>query len=99
TKEGELRMGSDTIPAATARALADRRLERIVVVGQGTAAIAAMAISAFFHDSLRGSGLKIESMKASELSGFWLEPDMSKTLVVAVTQSGATADTNRAVDL
>ena len=38
-------------------------------------------------------------MKASELSGFGLRPDMSRTLVVAVTQSGATADTNRAVDL
>src|SRR6185295_11342937 len=35
----------------------------------------------------------------SEMSGFHLDDDMSGTLVIAVTQSGSTADTNRAVDL
>ncbi len=38
-------------------------------------------------------------MLATELSGFDLRADMSDTLVVAVSQSGTTTDTNRTVDL
>ena len=38
-------------------------------------------------------------MKATELSGHYLAADMSDTLVVAVSQSGTTTDTNRTVDL
>jgi len=99
SKEGRILMGSETIPDSVARMLKDRSLERVMVVGQGTAAIAAMAVAAFLSHALKGAGIHVEAMKASELSGFWLEPDMSRTVVVAVTQSGATADTNRAVDL
>ncbi|MGH9115473.1 MAG: SIS domain-containing protein, partial [Acidimicrobiales bacterium] len=36
---------------------------------------------------------------ATELSGFGLSDDMGDTLVVAVSQSGTTTDTNRTVDL
>ena len=36
---------------------------------------------------------------ATELSGFGLDDDMSDTLVVAISQSGTTTDTNRTVDL
>jgi glucosamine--fructose-6-phosphate aminotransferase (isomerizing) len=36
---------------------------------------------------------------ATELSGFGLRPSMSDTLVVAISQSGTTTDTNRTVDL
>ena len=99
TPEGATRMGPETIPEELGRMLEDGRLDRIAVIGQGTAAVAAMAIAAFVSDAVKGSGIHVDAMKASELSGFWLEPDMSRTLVVAVTQSGATADTNRAVDL
>ena len=38
-------------------------------------------------------------MAATELSGFGLSDDMSDTLVVAISQSGTTTDTNRTVDL
>ena len=38
-------------------------------------------------------------MAATELSGFGLDDDMSDTLVVAISQSGTTTDTNRTVDL
>jgi len=99
SKEGRILMGPETIPEAVARMLEEGSLDRVMVVGQGTAAIAAMAVAAFLSHALKGRGVHVEAMKASELSGFWLEPDMSKTVVVAVTQSGATADTNRAVDL
>ncbi len=92
-------LARETIPEEVSRMLRGGEIRRILVVGQGTASIAALAASAFIRDSLSGSRVVVDSMKASELSGFYLEPDMSKTLVIAVTQSGATADTNRAVDL
>ena len=38
-------------------------------------------------------------MTATELSGFHLRSDMADTLIVAVSQSGTTTDTNRTVDL
>ena len=38
-------------------------------------------------------------MHATELSGFELRDDMTDTLVVAISQSGTTTDTNRTVDL
>jgi glucosamine--fructose-6-phosphate aminotransferase (isomerizing) len=99
SRDGAPLLGRETIPDEVSRMLAEGEFRRIFVVGQGTASIAAMAAAAFIGESLRGSEVHVDSMKASELSGFNLEPDMSKTLVIAVTQSGATADTNRAVDL
>ncbi|MHC4471409.1 MAG: SIS domain-containing protein [Planctomycetota bacterium] len=97
--DGRSRFGPETVPDDVIRMIEEGTLDRIAVVGQGTAAVAAMAVGAFIAESLRGSGIVVESMKASELSGFGLDPDMSRTLIVPVTQSGATADTNRAVDL
>ena len=38
-------------------------------------------------------------LPATELSGFGLDDDMTDTLVVAISQSGTTTDTNRTVDL
>ena len=46
---------------------------------------------------LRGSGIRVEARIASELSGFCLENDLHDTLVIPITQSGTTTDTNRAV--
>ena len=43
--------------------------------------------------------LAVNAMPATELSGFGLTDDMSDTLVVAISQSGTTTDTNRTVDL
>jgi glucosamine--fructose-6-phosphate aminotransferase (isomerizing) len=41
----------------------------------------------------------VETHCATELSGFHLRDDMADTLIVAVSQSGTTTDTNRTVDL
>jgi glucosamine--fructose-6-phosphate aminotransferase (isomerizing) len=98
-RDGRSLLSPEAIPPELERLLRERRLARIVAVGQGTAAVAAEAAARFVAEALRGSGIRVEHMKASELSGFGLEKDMTGTLVVAVTQSGATADTNRAVDL
>ena len=73
-------------------------IRRVVAIGQGTAAIAAQGVAATLTRFV-GSHLTAEAMAATELSGFGLDDDMSDTLVVAISQSGTTTDTNRTVDL
>ena len=77
----------------------DRPPRRIVVIGQGTAAVAARAIAGIVGAELAVTGVEVSACLASELSGFGLADDMSDHLVVAVSQSGTTTDTNRTVDL
>ncbi len=72
---------------------------RIVVIGQGTAAVAARAIADIIAAEVSPAGVEVAASLASELSGFGLAGDMSDHLVVAVSQSGTTTDTNRTVDL
>src|SRR5438876_370751 len=43
--------------------------------------------------------LTVEAVLATEFSGFGLREDLADTLVVAISQSGTTTDTNRTVDL
>lgn len=74
-------------------------IRRIVVVGQGTAAVAAKGVAAAIASALRRVPVDVVAEPASELSAFGLTENMSDTLVVAVTQSGTTTDTNRTVDL
>ena len=50
-------------------------------------------------DALADGKLDVDPITATELSGFGMRLDMSDTLVVAVSQSGTTTDTNRTVDL
>ena len=92
-------LGDDVVPAAVRQGLADGSIRRVVAVGQGTAAVASQALVAALRASLPSGRLDVEAQLATELSGFWLRPDMADTLVVAVSQSGTTTDTNRTVDL
>ena len=55
----------------------------------------ALALGAFTAES----PLEVTALPATELSGFGLVDDMADTLVVAISQSGTTTDTNRTVDL
>jgi glucosamine--fructose-6-phosphate aminotransferase (isomerizing) len=95
----DVRLGDDVIPPATRAALADGTIRRVVAIGQGTAAVASRslveALGAFAPDA----PLRVEAELATELSGFQLGSSMADTLVVAVSQSGTTTDTNRTVDL
>jgi glucosamine--fructose-6-phosphate aminotransferase (isomerizing) len=50
-------------------------------------------------DDLVDPSVRVEAIPATELSGFDLRQDMTDTLVVAISQSGTTTDTNRTVDL
>lgn len=74
-------------------------LRRIYCVGQGTAAVAGNGIAALMTQLLADAPVEVLSTKASELSGFFLRSRMEDTLVIAVSQSGTTTDTNRTVDL
>ena len=101
---GRLRvtLGQRTIPDAVARDLGSGAIARIVITGQGTAAVAGQGIAAAIEGRLRErglTGLRVEAMPATELSGFHLQPDMADTLVVAVSQSGTTTDTLRTLNL
>ncbi len=98
---GRLRvvLGDDVLPVAVRKALADGSLVRVVVIGQGTAAVAGQSVAAAIAGACSRSSLRVEAMLATELSGFALDDDMSDTLVVPVSQSGTTTDTNRTVDL
>src|SRR5919106_1529161 len=120
-------LGPDVLPADVRAGLRSGDIDRVVVVGQGTAAVAGEAMAAGVEQfcgsardrtdvrswperpaasrvtgQQRKSGrhvLKVEALPATELSGFGLRPSMSDTLVVAISQSGTTTDTNRTVDL
>ncbi len=95
-------LGRQTIPEAVARDLESGAITRVVVTGQGTAAVAGQGIAASIEGRLRERGLRglrVEAMPATELSGFHLLPDMADTLVVAVSQSGTTTDTLRTLNL
>jgi glutamine---fructose-6-phosphate transaminase (isomerizing) len=94
-------LGPETLPDGVRARLRDGTLRRVVVIGQGTAAVAGQSLAAALRGATGGAlpALLVEAMPATELSGFGLGADMHDTLVVAISQSGTTTDTNRTVDL
>ena len=98
--DGVLRsvLGDRALPAVVVERLRQGTIRKIMVIGQGTAAVAGQSMAAVLTD-LAGESFDIKAITATELSGFGLRLDMSDTLIVAVSQSGTTTDTNRTVDL
>jgi glucosamine--fructose-6-phosphate aminotransferase (isomerizing) len=90
-------LGAETLPPDLVADVVSNRLRRVLVIGQGTAAVAGRSAATAFARAL--PQVAVTALPATELSGFGLSDDMSDTLVVAVSQSGTTADTNRTVDL
>ena len=95
----EVRLGEAALGVGLRADLASGVVRRLLVIGQGTAAVAAMAVAGSLRAELVGSSMVVEAVPATELSGFGLSPDMSDVMVVAISQSGTTTDTNRTVDL
>ncbi len=91
-------IGSRSLPDDVRRRLADGSIDKVRVIGQGTAAIAGRSCASVL-DELCDGRIDVDPITATELSGFNLRLDMSDTLIVAVSQSGTTTDTNRTVDL
>ena len=95
----EVRVGDATLPSSIRERLADGSISRVLGIGQGTAAIAARAFAEALGAQVDGKRLQVAHDLATELSGFGMQAHMSDVLVVAVSQSGTTTDTNRTVDL
>ncbi|MEO8162755.1 MAG: SIS domain-containing protein, partial [Ilumatobacteraceae bacterium] len=97
---GVLRAVLDTsvIPQGVQDKLTTRSFARIRVIGQGTAAVAGQSLAQILG-TLVDRNVLVDALPATELSGFQLGLDMSDTLIVAISQSGTTTDTNRTVDL
>ncbi|WP_231715610.1 SIS domain-containing protein [Desulfosarcina widdelii] len=91
-------------PPSLEAAFREDRIRRIFFVGQGTAGVAAQACADILKSYLADPTIQLRALKASELSGFELnegddDASMADTLVVAISQSGTTTDTNRTVDM
>ncbi|MGB5746719.1 MAG: SIS domain-containing protein, partial [Desulfobacterales bacterium] len=92
------------IPASLKKALIEDRIKRIFFIGQGTAGVAALACANILNHYVANPSYQIGALKASELSGFQLNEhdtadSMKDVLVIAISQSGTTTDTNRTVDM
>jgi len=92
-------LGPETLGEELRRDLATGVITRIDIIGQGTAAVAGEALAEALSAMTRDTYLRVRAVLATELSGFAMRTDMSDTLVLAISQSGTTTDTNRTVDL
>ncbi|MGD8769796.1 MAG: SIS domain-containing protein, partial [Desulfobacterales bacterium] len=97
-------LNEKTFPETLQKALLDKKIRRIFFVGQGTAGVAAHACADILNYYMNNPLFYISAIKASELSGFKLDDDddkkmMSDSLVIAISQSGTTTDTNRTIDM
>ncbi|MBW2091206.1 MAG: SIS domain-containing protein [Deltaproteobacteria bacterium] len=95
----ELLLDDSVIPPHLEKAITEKRIKKIVFIGQGTAGVAALGCAELFKYYLKGTDIQVAAVKASEFSGFMLGETREDSLVVAITQSGTTTDTNRAVDM
>ncbi len=91
-------LAESVIPTEAIEKLNNGTIKRILWIGQGTAAVAGQA-SAAYMQRVFPSSISVQSLKATELSGYKLEDSFDDTLVFAISQSGTTTDTNRTVDL
>ena len=99
----DLSIGPDTLPDRVRAGLRDGSVSSVLAIGQGTAAVAgesfAQGLSMLMAAAGGEAALEVRALPATELSAFGLRADMSDTLVVAISQSGTTTDTNRTVEL
>ncbi|MCH1512070.1 MAG: SIS domain-containing protein [Acidimicrobiales bacterium] len=91
-----VKLNEKSFPSKINNKLKDGEISDIFVIGQGTAAVAGNNLASLLGEEVN---LRVESLPSTELSGFRLRGDMSHVLVIAISQSGTTTDTNRTVDL
>ncbi|MGM0452570.1 MAG: SIS domain-containing protein [Thermodesulfobacteriota bacterium] len=99
----EIVLDDTCVPAQLRGAFIDNQIRQILFIGQGTAGVAALACANLMRHYLHDPAVRVEALKSSELSGFMLEEghfqNMTDTLLVPISQSGTTTDTNRTVDM
>ncbi|MBF0241402.1 MAG: SIS domain-containing protein [Desulfamplus sp.] len=101
-----MNLGNNVMPKFIEEELKNGVIKKIYFIGQGTAGIAAQGCADLLRYYLASnSNFDIRAMKSSELSGFFIiggddeKESMKNHLVVAISQSGTTTDTNRTVDM
>lgn len=92
------------VPQNIVNSMKAGEIKRIFFIGQGTAGVAGLANAGILKHYLNSPDIQISSLKSSELSGFTFEEgdtseSMADALVIAISQSGTTTDTNRSVDM
>ncbi len=97
-------LGETVVPHKIRNAVIENRIKRVFFIGQGTAGIAAKACANIFNYYVNNTKLNARAVKASELSGFIVDDlqskdSMSDTLVIGISQSGTTTDTNLTMDM
>jgi glucosamine--fructose-6-phosphate aminotransferase (isomerizing) len=95
----QILLDRSAFPESLESALEKKEIRKVFFIGQGTAGVAASGCTMLLRDYLSQTQIRVGSFKASEFSGFMLGDSMDDTLVVAISQSGTTTDTNRAVDM
>ncbi|MEU4559563.1 SIS domain-containing protein [Actinoplanes sp. NPDC023936] len=91
-------LGESSLPVSIRTRFAAGEFSELLFVGQGTAAVACEGIAKLAEELLHPA-VMVSAMPATELSAWKLRADMSSTCIVAVSQSGSTTDTNRAIDM
>ncbi|MBW2654525.1 MAG: SIS domain-containing protein, partial [Deltaproteobacteria bacterium] len=98
-------LNETVIPKSLEDDFKNNKIKKVYFIGQGTAGIAAQGCADLLNFYLGDIDITVRALKSSELSGFSIIDGKNKaqsmihTLVVAISQSGATTDTNRTVDL
>lgn len=94
----KMNLDESVIPLEVYQRIKEGAIKRVLFIGQGTAAVAGQAVSVFM-EQIFGGRLAVGAMKATELSGYRMTESLSDCLVVAISQSGTTTDTNRTIDM
>ncbi len=94
----QMHLDESVMPAQILKRLTSGEIRRVYWIGQGTAAVAGQAVANMMA-RVFGGRLSIQALKATELSGYLMTESMEDALVVAISQSGTTTDTNRTVDM
>ncbi len=94
-------LDDDVIPKSLEDDFKNKKIKKIFFIGQGTAGVAAQGCADLLKFYLGDNNIDIRAMKSSELSGFSIDAkiSMANTLVIAISQSGTTTDTNRTIDM
>lgn len=93
-----MNLDESVIPSSVFDKLKDGTIKRVLFIGQGTAAVAGQAVSVFMEQLFAGR-LSVGAMKATELSGYRMTDRLDDVLIIAISQSGTTTDTNRTIDM
>ena len=97
-------LNDSVIPQSLLKAFKAKKIRKIFFIGQGTAGVAAQGCADLLKYYLFSLDIEIKALKSSELSGFAIADQNSKNimrneLVIGISQSGTTTDTNRTIDM